>query len=178
MRVSAPMADSRKGVWDRAESRWTRATHQRFVQGSVNPRRESGSEQRTLQSIIPRGSHRADVEAKRPRGGAPSVFCRETARVGRSRQIRRFFFTREWRRLAFPFAAAGRGLLLLASFPLFHCYHNVFHRFHHASALGGSARSARSPSASASESAPTPPTAISSRRGAPAPRDGFVGALF
>ena len=48
--------------------RWMRATHQRFVHGSVHPRRESGSQQRTLQSILPRGRHRADVEApKRPR---------------------------------------------------------------------------------------------------------------
>ena len=47
--------------------RWMRATHQRFVHGSVHPRRESGSQQRTLQSILPRGRHRADVEApKRP----------------------------------------------------------------------------------------------------------------
>ena len=69
------LRDSRKGVWDRAEGRWTRATHQRFVQGSVNPRRKSGSEQRTLQSIIPRGRHRADVEAKRPREWSSIIDC-------------------------------------------------------------------------------------------------------
>ena len=98
--------DSRKGVWDRAESRWTRATHQRFVQGSVNPRRESGSEQRTLQSIIPRGSHRADVEAKRPREWSSiSVLPRNGARRTLPPNSTLFFFTREWRRFAFPFAA-------------------------------------------------------------------------
>ena len=68
---------------NRAEARWTHATHQRFFQGSVHrvhSRREPGSQQRTLQSILSRGRHRADVEA--PSAPESGFFCRETSRSG------------------------------------------------------------------------------------------------